>query len=159
MKRVLYITLLAFLTFSFASCQTDNNERDTNFDRQNYRLEQNNTEILPNKLVRYRDGVYKGEGSTWKYGKEDATLVINDGRITSVVLRKLDVDGNEVDYDDWVGQEINGNIIPDLKEHRLEMARRILDAQTYNVAPIEGAGLSCESWKLAVKRALEKARE
>ncbi|NSW90715.1 MAG: FMN-binding protein [Firmicutes bacterium] len=109
--------------------------------------------------VRYKDGTFVGVGDKWQYGNEDATVVINDGKIRSINLRRLDTEGNEVDYDNWTGKEINGKLYPNLKKFRKDLADAMIEKQTYEVDAISGATVSSENWKLAVKRALEKAKK
>ncbi|MEG6614754.1 FMN-binding protein [Pseudoclostridium thermosuccinogenes] len=106
----------------------------------------------------YKDGTYEGKGDAWEHGSEDATVEIANGRITSIVLRRLDDKGNEVDYEKWTGQEVDGRVYPNLKEYRVEMANRMIEKQTYDVDTISGATVSTKNWKVAVQRALEKAK-
>lgn len=101
----------------------------------------------------YHDGVYTGQGDPWQYGSEDAVVAIENGRIQAVTLRKLDENGNEVDYEQWVGDDR-----PNLKRDRITLANAILIHQTYEVDNILGSTISCVNWKQAVKRALEKAQ-
>lgn len=160
MRRFFCTLLSLVLLFSLTSCGAKKNTEkpETNKQQIYSQRRNNNAKGANERNVEYIDGVYEGEGNVWKYGKEEATVVIREGRITCIVLRKLDANGKEVNYDEWTGEEINGTIRPNLKEYRLILAERMLEAQTYDVPPIEGAGVSSESWKLAVKRALQKAK-
>ena len=106
----------------------------------------------------YKDGTYDGEGDEWQYGAENATVVISDGKMSEITLRRLDKEGNEVDYDMWTGAEKDGKTYPNLKQHRIDMAQTMIEKETYEVDTITGATISSENWKLAVKRALEKAK-
>lgn len=107
---------------------------------------------------KYKDGTYTGTGDTWQQGTEDATVVIDSGKIKDIALRRLDTQGKEVNYDDWAGQEVEGKIRPNLKQYRIEMTNRMVEKQSTRVDSISGATISSENWKLAVKRALEKAK-
>ncbi|MGI6777551.1 MAG: FMN-binding protein [Acetivibrionales bacterium] len=157
MKGFVHIFLSMVLLLSLSSCAEKSNNLNPEAEQQDFMDGENYVNYMNNKTNGYADGVYEGEGNVWQYGKEVATVVIIDGRITCISLRKLDADGKEVNYDEWTGQEVNGNIRPNLKEYRMVLADRMIKAQTYDVPAIEGAGVSSESWKLAVKRALQKA--
>lgn len=105
----------------------------------------------------YKDGIYTEEGDKWKYGNENATVIINNGKVAGITLRKLDKIGKEVNYDKWVGEKINGSLNPDLNKYRIDIAHKMLEKQTYDVESISGATISSENWKRAVHRALDKA--
>lgn len=62
-----------------------------------------------------------------------------------------------MNYNDWTGKEVEGKKRPNLKQFKDDMAKRTLGKQTYEVDTIASATVSCTGWKLAVKRALEKA--
>lgn len=105
----------------------------------------------------YKDGTYTEEGDIWKYGNENATVIIKNGRIIGITLRKLDNIGKEVNYEEWASENIKGNIKPNLKKYRFEIAQKMLEKQTYNVEAVSGATISSENWKKAVQKALDKA--
>lgn len=114
--------------------------------------------IIP-KTTAYKDGVYTAYGNKWKFGQESAVVTIKKGKLIYVTLKRLDTTGKEVNYKDWVGtKEANGSIKPNLNKFRVDMAKRILAHQTYQVDTIAGATVSTSGWKLAVQRALEKAK-
>lgn len=76
-----------------------------------------------------------------------------------ITLKRLDTKGKEVNYKEWVGQkEANGSIKPNLNKFRIDMAKRMLAKQTYMVDTIASATVSTGGWKLAVQRALDKAK-
>jgi uncharacterized protein with FMN-binding domain len=106
---------------------------------------------------KYKDGTYTEEGDKWQYGNENATVIIRDGKIAGITLRKIDKIGKEVNYDQWIGKNINGNIKPNLKEYRINLVKKMSEKQTYDVDAIAGATISSENWKRAVHRALDKA--
>ncbi len=106
----------------------------------------------------YKDGTYTGEGDPWEFGREDASVTVKGGRIESIVLRRLDKDGKEVDYNTFTGETIEGKTYPNLKKYREDMANEMVSRQTYNVDAISGATVSTENWKIAVQRALDKAK-
>lgn len=107
--------------------------------------------------VSYKDGIYTEEGDKWEYGNENATVIINKGKIFGITLRRLDNIGREVNYEEWVGEKVNGYIIPDLNKYRFDLAQNMIEKQTYNVEAISGATISSENWKRAVHKALDKA--
>ncbi len=104
-----------------------------------------------------KDGTYDATGETWKYGNENATIDIKDDKITKITLRRLTNENQEVNYEEWTGVEFEGKVRPNLKEFREEMAKRMIDKQTYSVDAIAGATISCDNWMLAVSRALQQA--
>lgn len=158
MRKHLAILLGIIILLSATACAGNRNVQQA--PGQNGPAEDNNQpEGQQGNRVVYKDGTYDAKGDEWKYGNEDATVVINDGMIKSVVLRRLDKEGNEVNYNNWTGKEIDGKLYPNLKQYRLDLADRMIERQTYDVDSISGATISCENWKLAVKRALEKAKQ
>jgi uncharacterized protein with FMN-binding domain len=105
----------------------------------------------------YKNGIYTEEGDKWKYGNENATVIISNGKVTGITLRKLDKIGKEVNYEKWIGKKINGSIKPNLNKYRIDIAQKMLEKQAYDVDSISGATISSENWKRAVQRALIKA--
>lgn len=119
--------------------------------------EKQSTENENNTKGIYRDGTYTEEGEIWKYGNENATVTIKNGRITKIILRKLDSIGREVNYEEWSLKNTGNGKKPNLKECKLDLAKKMLDKQTYDVEAVAGATISSENWKTAVKKALDKA--
>lgn len=107
----------------------------------------------------YKDGTYEGEGDKWEHGYENATVVVEGGKMKSITLRRLDKDGKEVNYDDWTGQTKDGKVYPNLKQFRVDMANKMLEKQTSEVDTITGATVSTKNWKVAVQKALDKAKK
>jgi len=144
-------TALIISTALLSACNAANNNNNTPGIENGTKQDQTKVE--------YKEGTYTGTGDKWQYGNEDATVVISDGKIKSINLRRLDLSGNEVNYDNYAGQEVDGKVYPNLKQYRLDLADKMIEKQTYDVDSISGATVSCENWKLAVKRALEKAKK
>jgi uncharacterized protein with FMN-binding domain len=115
---------------------------------------QNEKQGIQNK---YKDGTYTEEGDKWKYGNENATIIINSGRIAGITLRRLDANGKEIRYEEWNGKNVNGSAKPNLNKFRVDLAQRMLEKQTYDVEIISGATISSNNWKRAVQRAIEKS--
>ncbi|SHF11901.1 FMN-binding protein [Clostridium fallax] len=111
----------------------------------------------PSKSVSYKDGTYSAKADSWEYGQEEAIVKIENGKIKDITLKRLDKAGNEVDYNEWKGQEINGKVYPNLNQYRMDMAKNMIDKQTYEVESISGATVSTNNWKTAVQRALDQA--
>lgn len=108
----------------------------------------------------YKDGTYTALDDKWKYGQESATITIKKGKMIYILLKRLDTTGKQVNYNDWTGKkQANGQIKPNLKKFRLDMAKRMLTNQTYQVDTISTATVSTGGWKVAVQRALEKAKK
>lgn len=106
----------------------------------------------------WKDGTYKAKGDRWQFGNENATIVISKGKITDVTLRKFTPEEQEVNYDEWTGQEVNGKVRPNLKKYKEDLANAIIEKQSADINDIAGATVSSKNWRLAVKRALEQAR-
>ncbi|OGO78098.1 MAG: hypothetical protein A2Y23_12150 [Clostridiales bacterium GWB2_37_7] len=105
-----------------------------------------------------KDGTYEGKGDKWQYGDENATVVIAEGKIAQVTLRRLTTEGQEVDYEEWTGVEVGGKVQPNLKQFREDLAQAIIAKQSTEVDDIAGATVSSKNWKVAVERALEQAK-
>lgn len=108
----------------------------------------------PNEDVTYKDGTYYGEGEHREHGYEAAEVTIKDGKITNIVLKRMTADGEEVNYDEWTGE----NDRPNLKQFREDMAQEMIEKQTYEVDAIATATQTSEGWKEAVKNALDQAK-
>ena len=139
MKKLIMLILALVLVASLVACSSDSQPADSQ------------------KEVTYKDGEYTAQGPMGQNGYEDAIVVIKDGKIAEVTLRRLDAEGNEVDYDIFVGEEIEGRLYPNLKEYRFTMADQMVEKQTHDVDVISGATRSAENWIASVKEALEKA--
>lgn len=111
-----------------------------------------------NVQTTYKNGVYEAIGDKWEYGNEKAVVTIEGDKITNIDLKRLDKNGNEVDYNMWTGQEIDGKVFPNLKEYRITMKDEMIEKQTYEVDSIAGATVTTDNWKIAVQRALEDAK-
>jgi len=105
-----------------------------------------------------KDGTYEGTADPWDYGQESATVTIKDGKITDIDLKRLTKDGKEVNYDEWTGAEVDGKARPNLKQFKEDMASKMIEAQSYDVDTIATATVTTGNWKVAVQRALEKAK-
>ncbi|MEJ8554754.1 FMN-binding protein [Tepidibacter sp. Z1-5] len=106
----------------------------------------------------YKDGVYETYADKWEYGSEKAIVTIENNKIKNIELKRLDTNGNEVDYDMWTGKEVDGKVFPNLKEYRISMKDEMIAKQTYDVDSISGATVTTDNWKIAVQRALKKAK-
>ncbi|ERJ11278.1 FMN-binding protein [Haloplasma contractile] len=105
----------------------------------------------------YNDGTYTAEGDHRELGYEVAEVTIKSDRIEKVVLKRMNAEGNEVNYKEWTGEIFDGEMRPDLNKARLELATIIVDKQITEVDAIQGATISSQEWVKAVNRALEKA--
>lgn len=104
--------------------------------------------------ISYNDGTYTGESEKREFGYEEAEVTIEDGKITNIVLKRMTPDGEEVDYDEWTGEDDK----PNLKQFRIDMAEEMIEKQSYEVDAIATATETSEGWKEAVKNALEQAK-
>ncbi|WFD11221.1 FMN-binding protein [Tepidibacter hydrothermalis] len=135
MKKIACIVALGLSVITFAGCAKDSDVEST-----------------------YKNGVYEASADKWEYGSEKAIVTIQDDKIKDIDLKRLDTDGNEVDYNMWTGQEVDGNVFPNLKEYRTSMKDEMIEKQTYEVDSIAGATVTTDNWKIAVQRALEEAK-
>ncbi|MBU5592220.1 FMN-binding protein [Clostridium sp. MSJ-4] len=145
MKKFLFLLTALTLSVFFSACTTKNTTQ---------------SEQSKQAKAQYKDGTYKAEGDKWQFGQEDATVEIKDDKITSITLRRLDTNGKEVDYDQWQGQkDETGKVHPNLKQFRLDMAKKMIDKQSTDVDTISGATVSTKNWKAATQRALDEAKK
>ncbi|HSH35625.1 FMN-binding protein [Schnuerera sp.] len=137
MKRVtkvlLAISIIALLTVTLAACGSS----DTS-----------------NGDVIYNDGTYIGESEKREFGYEEAEVTIEGGEITNIVLKRMTPEGDEVDYDEWTGEDDR----PNLKQFKEDLAEEMIEKQSYDVDAIATATETSEGWKEAVKNALEQAK-
>ncbi|MDF2987175.1 MAG: hypothetical protein K0R50_2685 [Eubacterium sp.] len=111
----------------------------------------------PTKTV-MKDGTYDAKGDPWENGEEEATVVIKDGKISQVTLKRLDKTGKEVDYNLFNGKVHDGKTYPNLKEFKETLAKKIVEKQSTQVDTISGATTSTKNWLTAVERAIAKAQ-
>ncbi|GMG95180.1 FMN-binding protein [Tepidimicrobium xylanilyticum] len=104
--------------------------------------------------VTYKDGTYIGQGEKREFGYEEAEVTIEGGQITNIVLKRMTPEGEEVDYDEWIGEDGR----PNLKQFRVDMAEEMIEKQSYDVDAIATATETSNGWKDAVKNALEQAK-
>lgn len=137
MKRVtkvlLAISIIALLTVTLAACGSS----DTS-----------------NGDVIYNDGTYIGESEKREFGYEEAEVTIEGGEITNIVLKRMTPEGDEVDYDEWTGEDDR----PNLKQFKEDLAEEMIEKQSYDVDAIATATETSQGWKEAVKNALEQAK-
>lgn len=107
-----------------------------------------------NNDVAYNDGTYNGESEKREFGYEAAEVTITDGEISDIVLKRMTPDGEEVDYDEWTGEDDK----PNLKQFRQDLAEDMMSKQSYEVDTIATATESANGWKEAVKNALADAK-
>jgi uncharacterized protein with FMN-binding domain len=101
---------------------------------------------------RYKDGTYTASGNPMVNGSDTATITVRGGKITAVVLRRLDKAGKEVSYSE-------ANTGTSLKNYRNTLARQIIANQGTNVGTITGmANAPNNGWLTAARRALDKAK-
>ncbi len=172
MKRLVSIIFAIMVLVSLIACtpnetppaeepdvQEDRNEPQDQGPAEELDEEDDEQELTDEEEVTYKDGTYDAQGEIREHGSESATVVIENGKIKDIILRRLDTEGNEVDYEQWTGEEVDGKTYPNLKQYRIDLANEMVKEQTYKVDSISGATESSVNWKLAVQRALEKAAQ
>lgn len=107
------------------------------------------------KAAAYKDGSYDIMHKSTKPGYEEAVVTIQNGKMQTIDLKRLDDNKVEVNYDEWNGT----GEYPNLKQDRIDLANAMLSKQSANVDSISGATQSCKGWKAAVKDALKQASQ
>ncbi len=110
-------------------------------------------------LTAYKDGTYDKKGDPWEQGQEEAVVTIEGGKLTKVILMRLDKQGKEVDYSLFNGKEHDGKLYPDLKQYKELLAAQMVGRQSAQVDIISGATVSTKNWMTAAQRALDEARK
>lgn len=103
----------------------------------------------------YKDGTYDVLQKSVKPGYEEAVITIKSGKLTNVVLKRLDDKKVELDYSQWDGS----GRFPNLKQFRLDLAKSMMTKQSAAVDTISGATDSSNGWILAAKAAIAKAKK
>ena len=159
MKRIVLVVLALILALSLGACAPRQDQAAPTPTPTPVAEGDDAGDDAQGQLGDVRDGTYNAEGDPWQYGQENATVRIENGRMAEITLRRLTKEGEEVNYDEWIGEEFNGAVRPDLRAFRIEMANRMVDQQTFEVDSISGATVTADNWKLAVQRCLEQARQ
>ena len=105
------------------------------------------------KAATYKDGSYDIMHKSTKPGYEEAVVTVQNGKLQSIDLKRLDDNKVEVNYDEWNGT----GEYPNLKQDRVDLANAMLSKQTASVDTISGATESSKGWIAAVKDALKQA--
>lgn len=135
-KIALVVLVIASLTLTLTACGSSNSDDGANDD------------------IIYKDGTYVGESEKREFGYEAAEVTIEDGKISDIVLKRMTPEGEEVNYDEWTGEDDK----PNLKQFKEDVAEDMLSKQTYEVDTIATATETVEGWKEAVKEALDQAK-
>lgn len=164
MKKVLAIILSVVLVLSFAAC-TPKEETpapatpDTGTPAPTTPAPDAGTDTPGTDKGALKDGTYEGVGDKWQYGNENATVVVSEGKISQITLRRLTAEGQEVNYEEWTGADQGAQTRPNLKQFREDLAKAMIEKQSTAVDDIAGATVSTKNWKIAVDRALEQAEQ
>ncbi len=132
-KLILSVLVIASLTMLLTACGGSNE---------------------PSGVGDYNDGTYVGQSEKREFGYEEAEVTIKDGKIEDIVLKRMTPEGEEVDYDEWTGEDDR----PNLKQFKEDVAKEMLEKQSYEVDTIATATQTVDGWKEAVKNALEQAK-
>ncbi len=115
--------------------------------------------------VTYKDGTYEAESKPDTYGgKVSVNITVKDSKISEVMMRNLDADGNEKgeDYGKQDGEIKNEGlykIAQDAVKNSKEYPSKLIETQDIDkVDAIAGATESNVAFKEAVKLALENAK-
>ncbi|MDF2532290.1 MAG: hypothetical protein K0Q65_1871 [Clostridia bacterium] len=158
MKKALLFVLTLMLIFSFSACANQPEAPDTTTpDTTTPDTTTPDTTAPGTDKGALKDGTYEGKGDKWQYGDESATVVVSEGKMAQITLKRLTTEGQEVNYEEWTGAEFEGQVRPNLKQFREDLAKAMIAKQSTAVDDIAGATVSSKNWKLAVDRALEQA--
>ena len=158
MKKISVI-ICALLITSLFGCNTTNKPNSNQGTAQSTTSKSGVNKGTNTTVAKYKDGSYTAFGDKWAKGQESAIVKIKGGKMIYVTLKRLDTKGKEINYKIWTGKkQPSGVTFPNLNKFRVDMAKRMLGNQTYMVDTIAGATVSTGGWKLAVQRALDKAK-
>ncbi|KAF2958846.1 hypothetical protein AS159_04035 [Thermotoga sp. Ku-13t] len=100
----------------------------------------------------YRDGTFVAVSQADRYGYAMVTVVLENDKIKDVSIKEFDGFGVEKLYD------VYGQYFPVLREAHETLAKRIVEANSYQVDVFTGATGTSKKVMEAVKFALEKAK-
>lgn len=141
MKKTLGIILSSALVLSLAGCGSKTVDTAKS------------APAASGSAVTYKDGTYDTKVKSKKPGYEEAVVTIKSGKIENVELKRLDDKSQEVSYDFFDGTKD----APNLKKYRVDLAKAMVEKQSFNVDSITGATMSSDGWKQAVSEDLTKA--
>ena len=107
----------------------------------------------------YKDGIYIGEGNMYSDGYDDVTVNVERGKIVDIVIRHLDTNGKEINYEEWTGENINGKTNPNIQKYRTDTIKEVLAKQSADITIINDINDISSNWKVAIADALEKAKK
>lgn len=160
MKKYIFFISMCIQILLFISCSSSNTAQN-NISNNLYSRKGSNQGIV--NSVFYNDGVYVGEGDSKDYGNEIATITISKGKITEVVFQRVNSKGKEI-ISKYCNKINNGDIrrqllTDDIKSNIDLLTNEVMKKQSYDISiPTNNKDLLL-NWKLAVKRALEKAKK
>lgn len=145
MKRILLTILSSVMILSVVGCSNTNETKE---------------DKTKGDAITYKDGTYVAQGEKRQHGSEEAEVVIKEGKISEITLKRLDAEGKEVDYSLFNGKEVEGKgTMPNLDQYRKDIAKEMIEKQTYEVDTISGATQTIDNWEIAVKDALTQAKK
>lgn len=158
MKKA-YIFLLIFFQISFFTACKDNTNYNVNLDNV-YAKKGSNQGIV--NSVSYKDGTYEAKGDLQSYGNEIAVITISKGNITEVVFQRVDIKGNEIIKKTCSKAEVFDTrkqiLSDDIASNIHLLTNEVMKKQSYDISIPTKNKVLLLNWKLAVKRALEKAK-
>lgn len=180
MKKIISIVTTTTLLFTLSACGPRSTTKRIN------NPETNQGSIagrnISNQSAVFRDGTYTGIGDGHANGNENATVTVTNGRISNVVLGSINTQGKIMQNNAGIGsssdisnQNAGGRQTPGntnantgiaagasaLDQLKSRLTTSILQNQTdeVNLDGVDGIlSDTYNNWKLAVKRALDKAR-
>lgn len=156
MKKFFITILICMQLFLLVNCQGSSLNNSSAYAKKG-----SNQGIV--NAVFYKDGVYTGEGDVKSYGNDAASITITKGRISEVTYKRLDTSGNEL-LSSCCTKISLGNtrqklLIDDIESNVELLTNEVMKRQSYDISiPTKNKELLL-NWKLAVKRAIEKAKK
>lgn len=159
MKKILALALSVLLILSLSACGSKGTTEPEKTPATTTETT-TKTETTTTNAGQYKDGVYNLDGEKGDYGYNSAEVTVEGGKISKVVLKRMNPDGTEVNYDEWTGVKgADGSTKPNLKQFREDIANQIIEKQSAEgIDTVSGATDSTKTWLELVTKELESAK-
>ncbi len=159
MKKLLALALSVLLILSLSACSS---KAPAEADKTPATTNETTTKTEPTTTDagQYKDGVYNLDGEKGQFGYNSVEVTVEGGKVSKVVLKRMNPDGTEVNYDEWTGVKgADGSTKPNLKQFREDISSKIVEKQsTDGIDTISGATDSTKAWLELTKKAMDSAK-